>query len=289
MERSRLVSAHRGRPHEMRRSYAPWMRASEPPVPPDGLTRAKWRSIRRRTIEMRRRLDDRNAFLESSLEPRERVVAQSGTHPIVTDRRILDATQLRLPPRKGEWVAASLPFADITGWSLGRQHDERPLLVLEHVRHPRIEHAPAHRLLWFRWGDAEVPVTHTTTRLAFGRDSNPVLVAILAELARRELAQGPSFVIRPVGSRAERLRGTRGPLAAGYRRAPSLWRVAHVVYRGRLALPVRLMRWLLVGVPAWLIERWLVLPAILLSELVWIIVMQLIWRRDRVRRSYHDL
>ena len=131
-------------------------------------------------------------------------------------------------------------------------------------------------------------MTHTTTRLAFRRDSNPVLVAILAELERRELSQGPSFVIRPVGSRTERLRGTRGPLVAGYRRAwirPSLWRVADVVYRGRLAWPVRLMSWLLVGVPAWLIERWLVVPAILLSELVWIAVMQLTWRRDRVRRS----
>jgi hypothetical protein len=45
------------------------------------------------------------------------------------------------------------------------------------------------------------------------------------------------------------------------------------------------MSWLLVGVPAWLIERWLVVPAILLSELVWLAVMQLTWRRDRVRRS----
>jgi hypothetical protein len=260
--------------------------ASTAPEPREGPTRADWRSFRRRAIEVRRRwLGERNAFLESSLEPRERVVAQSRTHPLVTDRRILDATLLHFPPLRGEWVADSIPFEGITGWSLGRLHDGHPLVDLEHEPRPRIERAPAHRLLWFRWGDAELPVTSTTTRLAFGRDSNPVLVAILEELERRELAQGPSFVIRPAGDRAQRV--GRRTLFRQSRTASirsRLWRLADVVYRGRLGWHVRVMSWLLVGVPAWLMGPWLVVPAILLSELVWIAVMQLTWRRERGRR-----
>ena len=62
-----------------------------------GLSRAEWGRIRQRGIEARRRrLAERDGFLDSSLESGERVVARSRDHPVVTDRRILDARQQRL-------------------------------------------------------------------------------------------------------------------------------------------------------------------------------------------------
>jgi hypothetical protein len=63
-----------------------------------------------------------------------------------------------------------------------------------------------------------------------------------------------------------------------------MWRTADVVYRGRLAWPIRVVSWLLVGVPAWLVSPWLVVPAMIGSELAWIVVMQVMWLRRRARR-----
>jgi len=245
-------------------------------------------------MEARQRwLAERDAFIESSLQPGEGVVARSRVHPAVTNRRILDATQLRLHPRRGDWILTYLPFEDVTRWSLGELHDHRPLLRLEHQPLTRIEHVPAHHFLWFRWGNAEGPVRHTTTSFRFGRDTNPVLVAILAEVGRREIPQGQTFVIRPAGDRAERLRRSQGPPGRGlYRRMwirPHLWRIAHVLYRGQLGWPLRLLSWMVLGLPAWFITPWLVLPAIAVSELAWIIFMQWTWRRDRARRGHAAL
>ena len=251
-------------------------------------SQAEWRRLRRRAIEARRRtFAERDTLLDSSLEPAEHVVARRHAHPLVTDRRILHARQLWLPPRGGNWVVDSIRFEEIMTWSLGSLHDGRPLLELQHAPRTTIEHGPAHRFLGFRWGDAEAPAVRTKTRLGFGRSANPVLVAILAELGRREVPHGPTFVIRPAGSRAERKRA-HGPVVLAYRRArirSPLWRVTDVVYRGQVAWPLRALSWVVVGVPAWLISPWLVVPAILLAELVWIGFMQWTWRRDRARRG----
>ena len=46
------------------------------------------------------------------------------------------------------------------------------------------------------------------------------------------------------------------------------------VYRGELTRPLRALSWILVAVLAWLASPWLVLPAILVSELVRIVVMR---------------
>lgn len=275
-------------PVAVARGYPRQMIGPDPSSLGDGHSPAEWRRLRRRTIESRERwLAERVAFLDSSLEPGEQVIARSRNHPVVTDRRILDATQRRLPPHTGDWILDPLRFADVTGWSLGRRHDRRPLLRLEHHQLIRIEHVPARRFLWFRWGNAEGPVTHSTTSMGFGRDTNPVLVAILAEVEGRKIPQGQSFEIRPACDRAERIRRTHGPLDRGYRRAwirPRLWRIDDVAYAGRLGWPVRLLSWMLLGVPAWIITPWLVVPAIAASELVWIVFMQWTWRRTRARQ-----
>ena len=215
------------------------------------------------------------------------MIARNGPHPLVTDRRILSARQLRHPSRGLEWFLDPLVLDQIVGWSKGEHHDGRPILRLTHPPLTRIKRVPAHRFLWWTWGNAVGPVVETTTTFAFGRRTNQVFRAIGAELDRRNVPEGPSFVIRPAGTRAERLReGSFGEFKrAGIlvRMRVRMWRVTDVVYGGRLARPIRLASWLLVGVPAWFVSPWLVVPAILAAELAWIAFLRSSWRREQAR------
>ncbi|HEX6580379.1 MAG TPA: hypothetical protein VF195_05870 [Actinomycetota bacterium] len=248
------------------------------PEPGAGRSRAERRRRRERAIaRWRQWLSDRDAFLESSLEPGERVIARSGAHPLVTDRRILTARQLRDPSRGRTWVLDPVAFDQIVGWSEGVHHDGRPILRFTHHPLTRITWVPARRFLWWTWDDAVGPVEETTTTLSFGGRTNPVLRAIVAELDRRTVPQGPSFVIRPAGTRSQRLKESRRPLEVQTRAG----RISHVlrratlsIYPGKLAWPIRASSWIVVAALAWLASPWLVLPAIIASELVWIVVMR---------------
>jgi hypothetical protein len=174
-----------------------------------GPGRRRSRADRRRDRQAHlTRLEQRRAaretFLQAQLEPDEAILARSGDHPLVTDRRILWARRLHYPPRTGEWVCDSLEFPQIKEWTLGRQHDGRPIMKLEHAPVQRIERVPAHQFLWFRWGDAEAAVTHDTTLLRFGRASDPVLIALIRSFEQASVPQGEPFVVRPAGTREER-------------------------------------------------------------------------------------
>lgn len=263
------------------------MTGSTSPMPEEGPSRAELRRLRQRHIEAQQRsLDERDAVLGSSLEPGERVLARRRAHPLVTDRRILDARQI--PPRSGEWVVDPVPFDEITRWTSGERHDHRPILKLEHRPLTRTDRVPARRFLWLTWGDAVGPVIRTTTSFGFGRRTNPILVAMSAELERRKIPEGLPFVIRPAGTREDRMKDSRGVL---YKRSRTawikfrLWTVSHLLYRGELAWPVRVISWLIVGMPAWFVSPWLALPAVIAAELAWIAALQLLWRRNRARRD----
>src|SRR5207245_77727 len=125
---------------------------------------------------------------------------------------ILSARQLTVAPRRGEWVCEAISFAQISGYALGRRHDQRPLIRLEHRPVERIEHMPAHRFLWFAWGNAEGPVPHETTPLGFGKASDPVFVALRDALERAAITQREPFVVLPEGTRQERTAHTIAPL-----------------------------------------------------------------------------
>jgi hypothetical protein len=169
---------------------------------------------------LERRRADADAFLEAQLEPGEAMLARSGGHPLVTDRRIVWARQLEYPPRTGEWVCDSISFSQITAWALGRRHDGRPLVRLEHAPVQRIERVPAHHFLRFEWGNVEAPVTRDTTLFGFSRASNPVLIALIRSLEQASVTQGEPFVVRPAGTREERMGGSGRRL---YRQIPP-WR-----------------------------------------------------------------
>jgi hypothetical protein len=233
-------------------------------------------------------LAERDEFLATQLERGEAVVARSGSHPLVTDRRILTAYQLSLPPRRGEWVCDPLEFDEIVRWIPGRHHDHRPMLRLEHGPRVRVQHVPRHRFLWIRWGDVEGPVTHVTTSFGFGRDTDPVLRAIRDALGAAGVPRGEPFVISPAGTREERIGRSRRYMRASiwpWARLEHLRMAADRLYRGRLAWWVRVSSWLVLAVPAWFIHPWLVVPAILVAELAWIAALQWSWRRNRDLRA----
>jgi hypothetical protein len=185
---------------------------------------------------LERRRADKEAFLRAQLEPNEVILARSGDHPIVTDRRMLWARQLHYPPCIGEWVCDSLALSQITKWTLGRRHDGRPLMRLEHAPVQRIERVPAHYFLRFEWGNAEAPVTRDTTLFGFSRASDPVLIALIRSLEQASTTQGEPFVVRPAGTREERMGGS----ARLYKQIPAWRRIrfrpgsfTDRLYRGR--------------------------------------------------------
>jgi hypothetical protein len=152
----------------------------------------------------------------------------------------------------------------------------------------RIERVPEHRFLWSEWGNADGPVTHTTTTFGFGRDTDPVLVAIRDGLDRANVPRGEPFVIRPAGTRQERTRGSRAPFNRAWPGHPARLALRDAVgrlYRGQLSWRIRIASWLVLAVPAWLVEPWLVVPAIVLAEVAWIIGLQWSWRRSQDRRA----
>ena len=134
-----------------------------PDAEPNSLaSRADWRRLRHQALQERaRRLAERYAFLESGLEPGEQLVARSRNHPFVTDRRILDGRQLLFAPRRGEWVLDEVPFDEITG-SLGEEHDQRPILRLEHRARGEDRTRPR----------AEVPLVHVGRRRRAGEQDD---------------------------------------------------------------------------------------------------------------------
>jgi hypothetical protein len=263
------------------------MTGSTSPMPEEGPSRADRRRLRQRHIEAQQRsLDERDAVLEASLEPGERVLARRRAHPLVTDRRILDARQI--PPRRGEWTVDPLPFEEITRWTPGERHDHRPILKLEHRPLTRTDRVPARRFLWFTWGDAVGPVTRTTTSFGFGKRTSPILVTMRAELERRKIPEGLPFVIRSAGTREDRMKESRGEL---YKASGTawikfrVWRITEDVYRGKPAWPLRIASWILLTVPAWFVSPWLVVPALIAAELAWIAALRSMWHRNRPRRE----
>lgn len=153
------------------------------------------------------------AYLIAQVQPGEDVVAHLGK-VMVTDRRVLVAWSLSQTPEGSRWFCDALSFEEITRWSVGRRHDERPLLLLEHPTHVRTEWVPAHNVLWFRWGNAEADLPHNDITLAFRSGRDEVFRAICDRLRNMNLPRGEDFLIALPGTREERTRGSAAYLRA---------------------------------------------------------------------------
>ena len=153
-----------------------------------------------------RRQARREAFLRSRLEAGERVIAHQGA-VMVTDHRIVFAWERHVGG--SGWHSDAVAFDEIIRWSLGRRHDQRPLLRLQHPTHARSERVAAHRVLWFSWGNAEAEVPHDDITLAFGSDRDQAFQATLDRLKQMNLPRGEDFIVALAGTREERTRGSR--------------------------------------------------------------------------------
>jgi hypothetical protein len=161
--------------------------------------------------DMARRAHRRQAELASSLaghlRPGETVVAHQGAI-MVTDHRLLFAWKL-----SSGWHSDAISFDEVTGWSLGRQHDERPMLRLEHPTHIRTGRVAAHHVLWFSWGNAEAGLPHDDITMTFAGKRDRAFLAALERLQQTDVAPGEEFVVAPPGTREERTRGSHGSQA----------------------------------------------------------------------------
>jgi hypothetical protein len=148
-----------------------------------------------------RRQAEREASLRARLESGAAVVAQQGA-VMVTGDRVLFAWDLHLGGT--HWCSDAIAFEEVTRWALGRRHDERPLLRLEHPSHVRTERVARHHVLWFSWGNAEADVAHEDTTLAFGSETDEAFQATFARLQQMNIPRGEDFLVALPGTREER-------------------------------------------------------------------------------------
>ena len=233
--------------------------------------------------------EQRDAYLRAQIYPEETIQAV-GRQALVTDRRILFGWQLHWPPHIGEWTHDGLAFEEITRWSEGRRHDERPLLRLQHPAHRRLEWVPAHRFLWFRWGNATAEISHEETTFSFASHRDPVFLAMRGRLELVSATKGEPFVESLPGTREERLDRSMAVLQYGTGRFGAFTRLRRRlasldedIHRGQMTWWIRVGSWVLLAVPAWFVSPWLALPAVVLVEIAWVVGLQWSWHRDRHR------
>lgn len=128
---------------------------------------------------------------------------------MVTDHRLLFAWELA-----SGWHVDAISFEEITGWSLGRQHDGRPMLRLQHPTHIRPERVAAHHVLGFSWGNAEAGVPHDEIALTFAGKRDRAFLAALNRLQQIDVPRGKGFVLAPPGTREERTGGSHAYLTS---------------------------------------------------------------------------
>jgi hypothetical protein len=185
---------------------------------------------RRSSVAERARLRraELEAILRARLETGESVLAHDGP-VMVTDRRVLFAWEGVSGGGGSRWHSDAVGFEEVTRWSVGRRHDERPLVRLEHPIHLRTERVAAHRLLWLSWGNAEAEVPRDDVTLAFGGQRDEEFRAVVERLERTNVPRGEEFAVVLPGTREERTRGSHATLyredprvfaSTGWRRRP---------------------------------------------------------------------
>lgn len=101
------------------------------------------------------------------------------TFIVVTSERVLFAY----------WGASSnlheeIRLDQVTHWASGTQYNACAL-VMSHPGKARQHRVPAHKFLWFEWGNKEVEISQTDTIFRFSRPETQVANALRSELAAR--------------------------------------------------------------------------------------------------------
>jgi hypothetical protein len=122
----------------------------------------------------------RGRFDEPSHDPRADLPTGGHAHLVVTDRTILWTARL------GD---TSLALSTVTGFTEITQF-QRYAIDLRHVPVERSEWVPAHRLLWWRWGNAEVLVQASETTFVFSHRETKAARAIRDRLTELGVPSG---------------------------------------------------------------------------------------------------
>ena len=154
---------------------------------------------------LRRLADGETILALGTAEELQEIGAELGsgggwTFVVLTSRRLLFANWAR-PDQPHREIALD----EVSAWADGTQYHSYAL-VLTHPPKVRRQHAPAHRFLWFAWGNAQVDRGHTTTIFRFSRRDTEAATALRSVLEHRRL--GHEVLHFKEVSRAERTRGS---------------------------------------------------------------------------------
>jgi len=136
------------------------------------------------------------AELEARLRPGEREHARGRTHWLEPPRLLGGSTYdfLLVTDRRLLWSGWGGPIHELTLDAVRSAADgtylHRYTLVLTHDPVERTEWAPAHRLLWFRWGNTTEKRLRRTTTFAFSRRDTEAAAALRDRLEPRGIAIG---------------------------------------------------------------------------------------------------
>jgi hypothetical protein len=193
-------------------------------------------------VSLYQRLRSCDAALRTHLDDGEQVVA-IGRCEDVTDRGgpegggagwtfvMITNTKLRWVPGVDLAFEAALELRDVTAFAeyfLSHRYS----IALKHPPLTRLHRVPAHRLLWFAWGNAVANDPSTRTELAFSRSTTEAAQAMRTAL-------GIVHPVRPVQGETPRDRYLgRGPYREDRRGAVAVRRIG----RRRRAAGTRLGR-----------------------------------------------
>jgi hypothetical protein len=143
-------------------------------------------------VSLYERLRSCEAALRTHLDDGEQVVA-TGRCEDVTDRGgpergssggtfvMITNTKLRWVPGVHLAFEAALELRDVTAFA-ERTQSHRYSIALKHPPLTRLHTVPAHRLLWFAWGDVFANDPFTRTELAFSRRNTKAAQALRTAL-----------------------------------------------------------------------------------------------------------
>lgn len=99
-----------------------------------------------------------------------------------------------------------IALEEVSRWADGTQYNCYAV-VLSHPPMARREHQPAHRFLWFKWGNASAERQRTTTIFRFSRRDTKAAQALRTALEQRNIPH-QALQLDEV-SREQRTRGSR--------------------------------------------------------------------------------
>jgi hypothetical protein len=203
---------------------------------------------------------------------------------MVTDRRLLWG----LPGLSER--AGSLNLDTVTSFQETTQ-GHRWAITLRHAPLDQLVHQPAHRLLWWEWGNTQGVESFSESTFRFSRRDTKVGTALLERLALEGVRGEPPIRIQTPPRRTETPVLLVGPRRVRFQRLYPVTRLVHHakerLYHVSPYWRIRLPGWVLFSLSVGLVNPWLMPLGVILFEAAVIGIGQWSWRRGAWRRQAH--